>query len=54
MNTTQQLRDIEKRAALEQVLQSATFTRASQVRNFLLLHLRMEIAGPGGGAARVT
>jgi hypothetical protein len=47
MNTTQQFRDVEKRAALEQVLQSATFTRASQVRNFLRYVCEMEIAGRG-------
>jgi hypothetical protein len=47
MNTTQQFRDVEKRAALEQVLQSATFTRASQVRNFLRYICEMEIAGRG-------
>ena len=47
MNMTTQLRDAEKRAALEQVLQSATFTRASQVRNFLRYICEMEIAGRG-------
>jgi hypothetical protein len=47
MNTTPQFRDVEKRAALEQVLQSATFTRASQVRNFLRYICEMEIAGRG-------
>lgn len=47
MNTTQQVRDVDKRAALEQVLQSATFTRASQVRNFLRYICEMEIAGRG-------
>jgi hypothetical protein len=47
MNTTQQFRDVEKRAALEQVLQSTTFTRASQVRNFLRYICEMEIAGRG-------
>lgn len=47
MNTTQEFRDVEKRAALEQVLQSATFTRASQVRNFLRYICEMEIAGRG-------
>ena len=47
MNTKPQLRDVEKRAALEQVLQSATFTRASQVRNFLRYICEMEIAGRG-------
>jgi len=47
MNSTQQLRDVEKRAAMEQVLQSATFTRASQVRNFLRYICEMEMAGRG-------
>jgi hypothetical protein len=47
MNTTPQFRDVETRAALEQVLQSATFTRASQVRNFLRYICEMEIAGRG-------
>jgi hypothetical protein len=47
MNMTTQLRDAEKRAALEQVLQSATFTRASQVRNFLRYICEMEMAGRG-------
>ena len=47
MDTKPQLRDVEKRAALEQVLQSATFTRASQVRNFLRYICEMEIAGRG-------
>jgi hypothetical protein len=47
MTTTPQFRDVEKRAALEQVLQSATFTRASQVRNFLRYICEMEIAGRG-------
>ena len=45
MNAVQPLRDIEKRAALEQVLQSATFVRASQVRNFLRYICEMEFAG---------
>ena len=47
MNTSQHVRDVEKRAALEQVLQSATFTRASQVRNFLRYICEMELAGRG-------
>ena len=47
MNTAQHVCDIEKRAALEQVLQSATFTRASQVRNFLRYICEMELAGRG-------
>jgi hypothetical protein len=47
MNRTQQLRDVEKRAVMEQVLQSATFTRASQVRNFLRYICEMEMAGRG-------
>jgi hypothetical protein len=47
MSTAQQVRDIEKRAALEQVLQSATFNRANQVRNFLRYICEMELAGRG-------
>lgn len=45
MSTAQPIRDVDKRAALEQVLQSATFTRASQVRNFLRYICEMELAG---------
>jgi hypothetical protein len=37
--------DVEKRAALEQVLASATFERARQVRNFLRYICEMELAG---------
>ena len=37
--------DVTKRAAMEQVLQSATFVRASQVRNFLRYICEMELAG---------
>jgi hypothetical protein len=40
-----QVRDAEKRAALEDVLRSATFLRASQVRNFLRYICEMEFAG---------
>jgi hypothetical protein len=47
MDPSQCVRDIDKRAALEQVLQSATFTRASQVRNFLRYICEMELAGRG-------
>ena len=47
MNTAQPVRDAEKRAALEQVLQSATFNRANQVRNFLRYICEMELAGRG-------
>jgi hypothetical protein len=47
MESSQCVRDIDKRAALEQVLQSATFTRASQVRNFLRYICEMELAGLG-------
>ena len=43
----------EKRQALEQVLQSVTFLRASQVRNFLRYICEMELAGRGRDAARV-
>jgi hypothetical protein len=45
MTTTEPVRDVEKRAALEQVLLSATFVRASQVRNFLRYICEMEFAG---------
>src|SRR5918993_3028850 len=37
--------DAEKRAALEEVLHSVTFVRASQVRNFLRYICEMEFAG---------
>ena len=47
MDASQCIRDADKRAALEQVLQSATFTRASQVRNFLRYICEMELAGRG-------
>ena len=47
MNTAQPVRDAEKRAALEQVLQSTTFNRANQVRNFLRYICEMELAGRG-------
>jgi hypothetical protein len=45
MNATQQVHDADKRAALEQVLCSATFLRASQVKNFLRYICEMELAG---------
>ena len=45
MNTVHTVDDVEKRAAMEQVLQSATFVRASQVRNFLRYICEMELAG---------
>jgi hypothetical protein len=47
MSTAQHVRDADKRAALEQVLQSATFNRANQVRNFLRYICEMELAGRG-------
>ena len=47
MSASQCVHDVEKRAALEQVLQSVTFTRASQVRNFLRYICEMELAGRG-------
>lgn len=47
MNATHQIRDAEKRAALEAVLGSTTFLRASQVRNFLRYICEMEFAGRG-------
>ena len=47
MNASHQIRDADKRAALEEVLTSATFVRASQVRNFLRYICEMELAGRG-------
>ena len=47
MNASPLIRDAEKRAALEQVLASATFLRASKVRNFLRYICEMEFAGRG-------
>jgi hypothetical protein len=45
MNVTPVIQDSDKRAALEQVLTSATFVRATQVRNFLRYICEMELAG---------
>ena len=45
MNASLPIRDADKRAALEEVLKSATFFRASQVRNFLRYICEMEFAG---------
>ena len=45
MNASLPIPDADKRAALEEVLQSATFFRASQVRNFLRYICEMEFAG---------
>ena len=45
MNASLPIRDADKRAALEEVLKSATFIRASQVRNFLRYICEMEFAG---------
>ena len=45
MSTSLQVRDADKRAALEEVLKSTTFLRASQVRNFLRYICEMEFAG---------
>ena len=46
MNTiTTNVGDSEKRAAMEEVLQSATFLRANQVKNFLRYICEMELAG---------
>jgi hypothetical protein len=45
MSAEQTIDDVEKRAAMEQVLQSATFVRANQVRNFLRYICEMELAG---------
>jgi hypothetical protein len=47
MNTTDHIPDADKRAALEDVLRSATFVRAGQVRNFLRYICEMEFAGRG-------
>lgn len=47
MDASHQIRDAEKRTALEQVLASATFFRASQVRNFLRYICEMELSGRG-------
>jgi hypothetical protein len=45
MNAVHTVDEIDKREALEQVLQSETFVRASQVRNFLRYICEMELAG---------
>jgi hypothetical protein len=45
MSAEMTIDDVEKRAAMEQVLQSATFVRANQVRNFLRYICEMELAG---------
>ncbi len=45
MSASHPVPDAEKRAALEQVLHSATFVRAGQVRNFLRYICEMEFAG---------
>ena len=47
MTASEEIGDGEKRAALEEVLRSATFVRASQVRNFLKYICEMELAGRG-------
>src|SRR5688572_21472003 len=47
MSTPEEIQDVEKREALEEVLRSATFVRASQVRNFLRYICEMEFAGRG-------
>jgi hypothetical protein len=47
MNAVSTIHEAEKRQALEQVLQSVTFLRASQVRNFLRYICEMELAGRG-------
>ena len=47
MNVTHAIHESDKRAALEQVLTSATFVRATQVRNFLRYICEMELAGRG-------
>ena len=45
MSAPDEIGNIEKREALEEVLSSATFLRASQVRNFLRYICEMEFAG---------
>jgi hypothetical protein len=45
MSASLPIPDADKRAALEKVLKSATFFRASQVRNFLRYICEMEFAG---------
>ena len=45
MNVTTTIQESDKRAALEQVLTSATFVRATQVRNFLRYICEMEFRG---------
>ena len=47
MSASPLIHEAEKRQALEQVLQSVTFLRASQVRNFLRYICEMELAGRG-------
>lgn len=47
MSVFQGISDLEKRAALAQVLQSTTLERADQVRNFLRYICDMELAGRG-------
>ena len=47
MNATHVVQESDKRHALEQVLTSATFVRASQVRNFLRYICEMELRGLG-------
>src|SRR5262245_57982073 len=47
MNTAPLVQEAEKRQALEQVLQSVAFGRATQVRNFLRYICEMEFAGRG-------
>ncbi len=47
MNVTYATQESDKRAALEQVLTSATFVRATQVRNFLRYICEMELRGLG-------
>ena len=47
MSASSVILEAEKRQALAQVLQSVTFLRASQVRNFLRYVCEMELAGRG-------
>jgi hypothetical protein len=45
MSASRSVHEVEKRQAMEQVLQSVTFVRAGQVRNFLRYICEMELAG---------
>ena len=47
MSAATEVCDSDKRTALDEVLRSVTFNRASQVRNFLRYICEMEFAGRG-------